>query len=124
MAAYVIERDRWPDKDELLPLVRPLTEEEVKQWLRNNDWRWYLVDDEARAQLQHLAIGIRDVQKKELLSKPDVTSGDEVLLIGYVSPATADPKKPGKAVRRRWPEWVYKIYRRGKKLRDHNLRGA
>jgi hypothetical protein len=114
MAAYVIERDRWIENAELLVAPRPLNEEAVKQWLRENDWSWYLVDDEARAQLQHLAIGIRDVQKKELLSRPEFDNDDEVLVIGSVHRASPQPKKPGKKVRSRSPDWQYKIYRRGK----------
>src|SRR5437016_3983514 len=114
MAAYVIEADRWDEKAELLVAYRPLNEQEVKQWLQKNDWCWYLVDYEARAQLQRLAIGIRDVQKKELLAKPEFDNGDEVLVIGSVHRASPQPKMPGEKVRSRSPDWQYKIYRRGK----------
>ena len=112
MAAYVLERSGWVERVELLPASRVLKEEEAKEWLRRKDWGWYLQDDEARAQLQHLATGIRDVEKKELLSMPDVAVGDELLLIGYVHPATPDPKKRGKSVSRRGPEWLYQIHQR------------
>jgi hypothetical protein len=112
MAAYVLERDRWVERVELLPAARVLKEKEVRHWLRKNDWHWYLEDDEARAQLNHLATGIRDVQKKELPSMPNIDTGDELLLIGYVSHATADSKKSGKPISSRGPEWLYRIYRR------------
>jgi hypothetical protein len=118
MAAYVLERARWVERVELIPAARVLKEEEVRQWLRSNDWHWYLEDDEARAQFHHLATGIRDVQKKELPSAPDIDIGDELLLIGYVSRATADSKKPGKPIRRRGPEWLYRIYRRSAPRQD------
>jgi hypothetical protein len=103
MAAYVLERARWHDRPDLIPAARPLKEEEVRQWLRTKDWRWYL-DDEARAELNRLATGVRDVEKKKLLSKPDINIGDELLLIGL--------NKLGEPMGSRGPEWLYEIYRR------------
>lgn len=101
MAAYVLERDRWDERVFLKSEVLE-TEEKVKRWLKTNDWRWYLEDEETRAHLQQLATGIRDVQKKELPSMPDINIRDEVLVMGHASHVTGS----------RGPEWLYRICRR------------
>jgi hypothetical protein len=97
MAAYVLERKHWDDRD--APKARVLTEEGVKRWLQTtNDWHWYLQDHEAREQFHHLAAGIRDLQRRELPAKPDINIHDEVLLIGL-----------GDLMGGRGPEWLYEV---------------
>lgn len=99
MAAYVLERERWGARNDLIPKSKVLdTEAKVKRWLEKpNDWRWYLEDDEARARLEKLATGICDVRKRKLPSMPNINIGDEVLLI------RRGPEGP------EGPEWQYEI---------------
>jgi hypothetical protein len=112
MAAYVLERAHWDEPADLLAAAKPLKEKDAREWLRTKDWRSYLVDDEALEELNRLAVGIRDVEKRKLAATPELDDGDELLLIGYAPRATPEWKKPGKPVRRRGPNWLYLIYRR------------
>ena len=112
MAAYVIERNRWKDGGDLIPQSHPAAEEDqAKQWLRDHvDWRWHLVDAEAKECLKRLATGMRDVQAKKIDDMPTITVGDDLLLLRRVPHASAEPKKPGKEVRKRKPDWVYWLF--------------